>query len=496
MPSLPIFRKSNPAASPILILALTSKTIPPSDMYDAADTVLLQRLSQVQGVAEVTVAGAEQPAIRVRVNPMLLSTMGLAIEDVRTAIANANALAPLGIIDGAKRAIALETNAQLRTVDDYKRIIIKTVERRRRAPGGGGGGHAGDPQLALGGHVQQPAGDPATITKSGDANVIDTVDRIRELLPEIKRWIPEGIDISILSDRTTTLRASVHDMQLTLPLSIVLVMIVVYVFLRRPTPTIAAGITVPLSLAGTCAAMWAAGFSINNLTLMALAVSVGFVVDDAIVMIENMFRNLERGAPPMRAALDGARQIGFTVISISVSLVAAFIPLLFMQGIVGRLLREFSVTLAFAIAVSTVVSLTVTPMVCAHFVRSGPSADATRLDRAVGGRHGLDGARLCRHARRGAAPPRHDHAGPAADRRRDGKSLHRDSEGLLPAGRHRSDIRVDARFRRHLLRGHGQAAGVRRSKSCFPIPPLPASAPRSARPDSMPRSTRGACSSA
>jgi multidrug efflux pump len=383
MPSLPDFRKSNPAARPILILALTSKTIRASDMYDAADTVLLQRLSQVQGVAEVTVAGAEQPAMRVRVNPMLLSTMGLAIEDVRTAIASANSLSPLGIVEGAKQAIALETNAQLKTVDDYNRIVIKTVN--------GNVVRLGDvAKVAQATRTSRSAAmfnnQPAiliTVTKSADANVLETVDRIKELLPEVKRWIPEGIDISILSDRTTTLRASVHDMQLTLGLSIVLVMLVVYVFLRRPTPTIAAGITVPLSLAGTCAAMWAAGFSINNLTLMALAVSVGFVVDDAIVMIENMFRNLERGASPMRAAMDGARQIGFTVISISVSLVAAFIPLLFMQGVVGRLLREFSVTLVVAIAVSTIVSLTITPMVCAHFVRSGPSADATRLDRAV-----------------------------------------------------------------------------------------------------------------
>jgi multidrug efflux pump len=185
-----------------------------------------------------------------------------------------------------------------------------------------------------------------------------------------------------------TLRASVHDMQVTLGLSIVLVMLVVYVFLRRPTPTIAAGVTVPLSLAGTCAAMWCLGFSVNNLTLMALAVSVGFVVDDAIVMIENMFRNLERGSSPMRAALDGARQIGFTVVSISVSLIAAFIPLLLMEGVVGRLLREFSVTLAVAIAVSLVVSLSVTPMICAHFVRSVPSPRATRLDRIVEAAHG------------------------------------------------------------------------------------------------------------
>ena len=328
-------------------------------------------------------AGAEQPAIRVRANPMLLSSIGLSVEDVRAAIVSANALAPLGIVDGERQAIALESNAQLRTLEDYRNIVIKTangtvarlsdvatVEQSNRNSRSAAMFNA-QPAILL------------IITKQRDANVIDTVDAIKELLPEIKRWIPPGIDISILSDRTGTIRASVFDMQVTLGLSVVLVMMVVYVFLRRPTPTIAAGITVPLSLAGTCAAMWCAGFSVNNLTLMALAVSVGFVVDDAIVMIENMFRNLEAGMRPMRAALDGARQIGFTVISISVSLIAAFIPLLFMDGVVGRLLREFSVTLVFAIVVSTVVSLTVTPMICAHFVRAGPSPDATRLDRVV-----------------------------------------------------------------------------------------------------------------
>ena len=383
MPSLPNFRKSNPAAAPILILALTSKSIAPSDMYDAADTVIAQRISQLDGVAEVTVAGAEQPAIRVRVNPMQLAPMGMSIEDVRTAITNANAVAPLGIIDGDKHVIALETNGQLRTIEDYQNIVVKSA-------------NGNVVRLSAVASIEQGTrnsrsaasfnGQPAillTIVKSADANVIDTVDRIRELIPEIKRWVPAGMDISILSDRTTTLRASIFDMQLTLGLSIALVMVVVYVFLRRPTPTLAAGITVPLSLAGTCAAMWLAGFSINNLTLMALAVSVGFVVDDAIVMIENMFRNLEKGMSPMRAALDGAHQIGFTVVSISISLIAAFIPLLFMDGVVGRLLREFSVTLVFAIAVSLVVSLTVTPMICAHFVRAAPSKNATSLDRAV-----------------------------------------------------------------------------------------------------------------
>src|SRR5204863_3510649 len=221
------------------------------------------------------------------------------------------------------------------------------------------------------------------ITKAANSNVIETVDRIREIIPDIKRWIPSDIDISVLSDRTHTIRASVEDMQLTLLATVVLVMLVVFLFLRRAAATVAAGVTVPLSLAGTCAAMWVAGFSIDNLSLMALAVSVGFVVDDAIVMIENCFRNLEKGMSPLRAAIEGARQIGFTVLSISISLVAAFIPLLFMTGIIGRVLREFSVTLAFAIAISTVVSLSVTPMVCAHFVRKPPSPDATWFDRLV-----------------------------------------------------------------------------------------------------------------
>jgi hydrophobe/amphiphile efflux-1 (HAE1) family protein len=383
MPSLPRYRKSNPAAAPILILALTSNSIPASDLYDAADTVIAQRISQVDGVAEVQVAGAEQPAIRIRVDPARLAAMGVSIESVRTAIANANALAPLGIIDGDQRAVALETNAQLRKVEDYKDIIVKVANGTAV-------------RLASVANIEQSTRNtrsaarfnhqPAvllTIVKSADANVLETVDRIQEIIPDVKRWIPAGIDISVLSDRTLTLRASVHDMQLTLALSIVLVMLVVYVFLRRPSPTLAAGITVPLSLAGTCAAMWCAGFSVNNLTLMALAVSVGFVVDDAIVMIENMYRKLEHGLPPLAAALEGTRQIGFTVIAISLSLVAAFIPLLLMDGVVGRLLREFSVTLAFAVAVSTVVSLTVTPMICAHFVKSAPSSNATRLDRVV-----------------------------------------------------------------------------------------------------------------
>ncbi len=309
--------------------------------------------------------------------------MGLDMEAVRTAIANTNAAGPLGVFDGPERSVTIGTNDQLRTASDYDPIVVRTANgavvrlsavasiepsvRNSRSAGW----YNGQPSVLL------------VITKQADANVIETVDQIYKLLPELKRWIPAGIDISVLSDRTGTIRASVEDMQLTLLATICLVMLVVFVFLRRAAATIAAGVTVPLSLAGTCAAMWVAGFSIDNLSLMALAVSVGFVVDDAIVMIENCFRNLEKGMTPMMAAIDGARQIGFTVMAISISLVAAFIPLLFMTGVVGRIFREFSVTLAFAIMVSTVVSLTLTPMICAHFVRKPPSPDATWFDRVV-----------------------------------------------------------------------------------------------------------------
>ncbi|HZQ13335.1 MAG TPA: efflux RND transporter permease subunit [Pseudolabrys sp.] len=383
MPTLPTFRKFNPAAAPILILALTSKTLLPSDIYDAADSVIAQRLSQVDGVADVTVAGSEQPALRVRVDPNRLAAMGVALEDVRTAIANANALGPLGSFDGAGRSVTIASNNQLDEPQDYAPIVVKTVNgtvirltdiatirpgvRNSRAAGW----YNKDPSVLL------------IITKQGNANVLDTIDRIYALLPQLKQWVPAGLDIAVLADRTETIRAGVHDMQLTLAATVALVMMVVFLFLRRLAATMAAGITVPLALAGTCAAMWAAGFSIDNLSLMALAVSVGFVVDDAIVMIENVFRNLEAGHSPLRATLMGAKQIGFTVISISVSLVAAFIPLLLMGGIVGRVFREFSVTLVFAIAVSTAVSLSVTPMICAYFVRRPPSPDATWLDRAV-----------------------------------------------------------------------------------------------------------------
>jgi len=386
LPTLPSFRKVNPSSSPILILALTSKTALPSYLYDVADSVIAQRIAQVDGVAEVSVSGAEQPAIRIRVNPVAIASMGISMEDVRLAIANANSASPLGTFDGPDFARTIATNAQLRSPSQYQAIIVKTnpdgtvvrlgaiasVEASVRNTRSAAWFNL-QPSVLL------------VITKQADANVIDTVDRIHELLPELKRWIPADTEISVLSDRTLTIRASVLDMQLTLVATIALVMMVVFLFLRRLAATVAAGVTVPLSLCGTFALMWVAGFSVDNISLMALAIAVGFVVDDAIVMIENVFRNLEKGMTPLRATIEGARQIGFTVISISASLIAAFIPLFFMGGVVGRLFTAFSVTLTFAIVISTIVSLTVTPMICAHFVRKGPSPNATWLDRAVEG---------------------------------------------------------------------------------------------------------------
>jgi multidrug efflux pump len=384
LPTLPTYRKASQSSMPVLVLAMTSDTLPTSAIFDAADSVIAQRISQVPGVAEARLAGAEQPAIRVQVDSARLAAMGLGVDAVANALNAANAHSAVGALGGVSREITLATTDQLSTPADYRNIVI--------ASRNGAVVKLGDvATVELGVKNRNAAGwfngKPAVlliVTKQPNANVIETVDHIKALLPQLREWIPSGVKIDVLADRTQTIRASIHDIQRTLAISIILVMIVVYVFLRRSTPVIAAGITVPLSLVGTCAAMWAAGFSIDNLSLMALTISVGFVVDDAIVMIENIQSNSERGMGRMEAALVGAQQIGFTVVSISLSLVAVFIPLLFMEGVMGLLLREFSWTLTFAIAISTVISLTVTPMICARLPvhREKPPS---RFDRIVEG---------------------------------------------------------------------------------------------------------------
>ncbi|VVB48047.1 multidrug efflux system, subunit C [Beijerinckiaceae bacterium RH AL1] len=385
LPNVPIFRKANPNNIPVLILAVTSDSLSPSAVYDAADTVLIQRISQVSGVSDVSVAGADQPAIRVTADPQRLSAMGLSQDDVRTTIVNANALSPTGAIDGSSYARTIATDDQLKTLDDYKSLVVRNVAGRSVILS----------DVATVENSTRNARSEATfmgkpailiyVRKQASANVIETVDRVKALIPEIRRFMPAGIDVQILNDRTTSIRASVDDMLATLAVTIALVMMVVLVFLRRLTPTAAAGVTVPLALAGTFALMYLVGFSIDNISLMALATSVGFVVDDAIVMIENIDKAREAGMSPMRAALVGSKQIGFTVISISVSLMAAFIPLLLLGGVAGMLFREFSVTLAFAIIISTIASLTITPMICANFTSKKPPRKPNRIDRIIEG---------------------------------------------------------------------------------------------------------------
>ncbi|WP_082659213.1 efflux RND transporter permease subunit [Aureimonas sp. AU40] len=384
MPGLPSLRKANPAAAPILTLALTSDTTTASAVFGIADSVLVQRIAQVEGVGDVSVSGADQPAVRVRVDPQRLAATGLSAADVRNAIVNANTLSPVGSIDAPGAGYAITLDAQLTTPEDYAAIVLRaadgtalrlgdiaTVEpgvRNRRSEAW----FNGQPAVIL------------TLTKAADANVVRTVDAVKALVPELGALLPAGIRIDILQDRTRTIHASVEDMQRTLLVTIGLVMAVVFAFLRGGAPTLAAGVTVPLAFAGAFAAMWLSGLALDNLSLMALAVASGFVVDDAIVMIETIQAQLEKGLSPMEAARRGARQIGFTVIAISVSLMAAFIPLFFMGGVTGRFLVTFSLTLAFTIAVSTLVSLTLTPMICAHHMRAPPvSHRAGRLSRGL-----------------------------------------------------------------------------------------------------------------
>ena len=384
LPALPLVRKLNPAAFPVLVLALTSETIPNSDLYDIADTVIAQRLSQVAGVAEVSVNGAEQPAIRISIDPNRLAAIGIGLDTVRSAVVNANALGPLGAIDGTSQTEMLASNAQLQTPEDYQSIIVANRKGAAVRLGDIATISKGVRNIRAAGWFN---GKPAVIlqiTKQPDANVIETVDAVKALLPELGRWIPAGVKISTLTDRTESIRSSIRDLMKTLLVAIVLVMGVVLVFLRSRAQTIAVGVSVPLSIAGSFAAMWVAGFTLDTLSLMAITIAVGFVVDDAIVVVENVHRHIEAGDAPLTAALKGAQELGFTVLSISLSLGAAFIPMIFMEGIIGRLFREFALTLVFAIAVSTFVSLTIAPVICSKLLRQrAPDTRRLWLDRWI-----------------------------------------------------------------------------------------------------------------
>ncbi|TQI81668.1 multidrug efflux pump [Serratia fonticola] len=382
LPYPPIYSKVNPADPPILTLAVTSTAMPMTQVEDMVETRVAQKISQVTGVGLVTISGGQRPAVRVKLNPTAVAAYGLDSETIRTAISNANVNSAKGSLDGPTRSVTLSANDQMKTAEDYRQLIvayqngaairlqdIATIEQG-----------AENNRLAAWANKEQAI--VLNIQRQPGVNVITTADSIREMLPELVKSLPKSVDVKVLTDRTTTIRASVSDVQFELMLAIALVIMVIYVFLRNVPATIIPSVAVPLSLVGTFAAMYFLDFSINNLTLMALTIATGFVVDDAIVVIENISRYIEKGEKPLDAALKGAGEIGFTIISLTFSLVAVLIPLLFMGDIVGRLFREFAVTLAVAILISALVSLTLTPMMCARMLSHESLRKQNRFSRA------------------------------------------------------------------------------------------------------------------
>jgi hydrophobe/amphiphile efflux-1 (HAE1) family protein len=383
MPSPPTYRKTNPTDTPVLLIALMSDTLPLTKVSDYADSILAQKLSQVPGVALVTIGGAQKPAIRVQVNPTQLAGAGLDLEQVRMALGVATVDQPKGTLYGRHQAYTLATNDQLLTPAAYDDLII--AYRNGAAVRLRDIGHAvaGAEDITLHGWYNDKPAVILAVQRQPGANVIGTVDRIKAVLPQLMAALPAGITMQIASDRTQTIRASVADVQFTLLLTIALVVGVIFLFLRKLWATIIPGVAVPLSLIGTFGVMYLLGYSLDNLSLMGLSIAVGFVVDDAIVMIENITRHLEAGLTPLEAALKGAGEIGFTILSISVSLVAVFIPLLMMSGVIGRMFREFAVTVSVAIAVSVLVSLTLTPMMCARLLKPAADERPGRVSRAL-----------------------------------------------------------------------------------------------------------------
>ena len=375
LPYPPTYAKINPADTPILTLALTSTTLPLRDLSDLADTLIAQRLSELPGVGSVSIQGGLKPAVRVQVNLGALAATGLGLEDIRSAVAAANVSSPKGSLDGQTQSHTISANDQITTARDYALI---TIAYRNGAPvllrdvatiTDGfeneriGAWHQGRPAVVV------------DVRRQPGANLVEAVSRINAEMPRLIRALPADAQFVVVSDRTGTIRASIKDVQFTLVLSVGLVILVVFLFLRTWAATIIAGVALPLSLIGTFAVMWLAGFSLDNLSLMALTIGTGFVVDDAIVMIENIARHRELGEDPNTAAYRGAAEIGFTVISLTASLLAVFIPLLFMSGLVGRMFREFALTLSIAVVVSAIVSLTLTPMMCAKLLSSAPAHD-------------------------------------------------------------------------------------------------------------------------
>src|SRR5215470_9271460 len=369
LPAPPIYAKVNPADAPILTLAVSSKSLAPTALEDLSETRLAQKISEQPGVGLVTISGGQRPAVRIQLNPQALAAYGLNIDDVRTTIANMNVNTPKGNFDGPSQASTINANDQLTSSDQYRNMVV--------AYRNGGPVRLSDIATIINGpeNTKLAAWANSTpalilnIQRQPGANVIEVVKAIKTLLPQLEASLPAAVDIAVLSDRTNTIRASVADVEFELGLAVALVVLVIFLFLRNLPATVIPSLSVPLSLVGTLGVMYLLGFSLDNLSLMALTISTGFVVDDAIVMIENIARHLEMGERPLQAALKGAGEIGFTIMSLTVSLIAVLIPLLFMREVVGRLFREFAITLAVTILISAVVSLTLVPMMCAKLLK-------------------------------------------------------------------------------------------------------------------------------
>jgi multidrug efflux pump len=384
LPAPPVYNKVNPADTPILTLAIRSNTLPLPEVFDLVDTRLAQKLAQTSGVGLVTLAGGQRPAVRLRVNPEALASYGLNLSDVRTLITASNVNQPKGNFDGPTRVSQLDANDQLKSVDEYRELILAYQDGATLRLKDVASIIDGAENQRLAAWANRNEAVLVNVQRQPGANVIDVVDRIQTLLPNLTQGLPASVEVSVLTDRTETIRAAVKGVQHELLLAIALVVLVTFLFLRKVSATIIPSIVVPLSLIGTFGVMYLAGFTINNLTLMALTIATGFVVDDAIVMLENIARHLEEGETPLNAALKGAKQIGFTLVSLTISLIAVLIPLLFMADVVGRLFREFAITLAVAILISLVVSLTLTPMMCARLLKAEKPEEEGRFYRAAG----------------------------------------------------------------------------------------------------------------
>ena len=380
LPAPPIYSKVNPADAPIMTLAVTSKTLPLTELEDMSETRLAQKISQLSGVGLVSVSGGQRPAVRLQLNPQALAAYGLAIDDIRTIIANQNVNTPKGNFDGPTQASTINANDQLNSAEQYRNLIVAYRNGNPVRLTDVATIVSGPENTKLGAWANTTPAIILSVQRQPGANIIQVVDRIQTLLPQILATLPAAVDVEVMSDRTVTIRASVADVEFELALAVVLVVIVIFVFLRTLPGTVIPSLSVPLSLVGTFGVMYLLGFSLDNLSLMALTIATGFVVDDAIVMIENIARYVEGGMDPLEASLRGSEQIGFTIISLTISLIAVLIPLLFMGAVVGRLFHEFAITLAVTIVISAVVSLTLVPMMCARLIRHHPDAERSWFD--------------------------------------------------------------------------------------------------------------------